>query len=98
MSSSDKQAAVQVIRGSVPVVTDAVLALPIAAQCFKVVSRQSGKITDRRSSLHAVKLEARRPVKARKRLYTFPASKVSGPHRFEGLAKFAAPLDHLEGM
>ena len=61
------------------VYADAVLALTVAAQCFKSVPRKSGKITEGCSSLHTIKLEAGRPLKARKRLYTFPGSEVSGP-------------------
>lgn len=61
------------------VYADAVLALTVAAQCFKSVPRKSGKITEGCSSLHTIKLEAGRPLKARKRLYTFSGSEVSGP-------------------
>ena len=63
---------------SLIVYADAVLALTVAAQCFKSVPRKSGKITEGCSSLHTIKLEAGRPLTARKRLYTFPGSEVSG--------------------
>jgi hypothetical protein len=43
---------------------NAVLALPVAAQYFESVPRQCRKITNRRSSLHTIKLEARGTFKA----------------------------------
>jgi hypothetical protein len=59
--------------------TDAVLALAIAYQRFKSVPGQRGKVPQRRGSLHAVKLQARGPLKSREGLDPFPSGEVSGP-------------------
>ncbi len=64
-----------------PLVVDpnAVLALTVANQGFKAIPWKGGEIAKRRGSFHPVKLETRRPFKARKRLYTLSSSEVSAP-------------------
>jgi hypothetical protein len=58
---------------------DAVLAPAVATQRLELVARQGREVAERSGSLRTVKLEPRAPFKARKRLYTFPGSEVSGP-------------------
>jgi hypothetical protein len=57
---------------------DAVLAPAVATQCLELVARQGREVAERSGSFHTVKLEPGGPFKARKRLYTFPGSEVSG--------------------
>ena len=58
---------------------DALLALAISDQRFEAVAWQCGEIAQRCDRLHSIELETRRPFKARKRLYVFSGSEVSGP-------------------
>src|ERR1700746_2081643 len=58
---------------------DAVLALAVAYQRFKTVTRQCGKIPQRRSRFHTVRLQARRSFKTRECLNPFPGGEFSGP-------------------
>jgi hypothetical protein len=59
--------------------TDAVLALAVAYRRFKTVARQCGKVAQRRSRLHTIKLQARGPFKSRECLDPSAGSEVSGP-------------------
>ena len=58
---------------------DAVLALAVAYQRFKTVPGQRGEISQRRSSLHTVKLQARGPFKSRECLNPFSGGEFPGP-------------------
>src|SRR5438105_1789793 len=73
--------AIMPFKADPPLIVDAdtVLALAVPAQCLEPVPGQSGEIAERGSRLHAIKLEARGPLKTGKRLYSFPISKVSSP-------------------
>src|SRR5439155_17812396 len=71
----------EAIQSNPPLIVNAnaVFALTVATQCFKPVSRKSGEIFERCSSLHSIKLQAGSSVKTRKRLYASPGSKSFGP-------------------
>jgi hypothetical protein len=58
---------------------DAVLALAVTYQRFKTVPRQCGKVPQRRSGFHTVKLQARGSFKSRECLDSLPGGEFSGP-------------------
>jgi hypothetical protein len=61
------------------VYADTVLAFAVAAQGFKTISRQCGKITGRHSSFQPVQFHSRRPLKPGERLDPFSIGETSRP-------------------
>jgi antitoxin ParD1/3/4 len=57
---------------------DAVVTLAVAYQRFKTVTRQCGKVPQRRSRFHTVKLQARGSFKSRECLDPSPSGEFSG--------------------
>lgn len=69
------------LKANTPLVVDAdaVLALPVANQRLKTISRQSGKVSQRRGGFEAVELQASGTLKSGKGFDPFPGGEVSRP-------------------